>query len=146
QRQCAPGFFGHDRLDSGEADLAAVSQAEGAPIDDLDDAAFALRFERASRGVGRTSGDDNKHETARRNHRDPFAAAPCSPGHAFHDAALCPDQLLYAGDPQTCCLSEIALVTRGPRWKSTASRIFFSPHPILNARANSTENCCRFSA
>src|SRR5437667_726055 len=43
QRRYAPGFFGDDRFDAGEADLAAVSQAKGARIDDLDHAAFALR-------------------------------------------------------------------------------------------------------
>jgi hypothetical protein len=124
QRRSARGLFGHDRLDAGKNDLAAVGQAEGARIDDLDDAAFALRFECASRGVSRASGD-NEHETARRHRRNPMAATPCPSGHGFHHAALCPDQLRYAGDPQTRCLSEIVLLTKGARWKSTASRIFF---------------------
>jgi catechol 2,3-dioxygenase-like lactoylglutathione lyase family enzyme len=42
-----------------------------------------------------------------------MAATPCPSGHAFHHAALCPDQLRYAGDPQTRCLSEIVLLTKG---------------------------------
>src|SRR2546430_2762123 len=100
QRRCAPGFFCHGRLDAGKKDLAAVGQTKGARIDDLDDAAFALRFECASRGGGRTSGGGNKDETARRQRCGPSAATPCSCGHAFHHAALCPDQLRYAGDPQ----------------------------------------------
>jgi hypothetical protein len=42
-----------------------------------------------------------------------MAATPCRSGHAFHASALCPDQLRYAGDPQTRCLSEIVLLTKG---------------------------------
>src|SRR5258706_6783103 len=99
-------------------------QTKAARIDDLDDAAFALRFECASRGGGRTSGGDSKHETARRHHRDPFAATPCSSGYAFHHAALCPVITLLSVRINCAmlairkgCLSEIVLVTKGARWK-----------------------------
>ena len=66
----AVGVFGRDRLDAGEADLAAILQAKAARIDHLGDAAFALRREGASRSGGRADAGDNEpaehHGCARR--------------------------------------------------------------------------------
>src|SRR5258708_36605511 len=55
-----------------------------------------------------------------------MAATPCPSGHTLHHAALCPDQLRYAGDPQTRCLSEIVLLTRGGPDGSQRHRAYFS--------------------
>ena len=51
-------FVGRDRLDAGEADLAAVLEAKAARIDHRGDAAFALRLERAAGRDARGCVDD----------------------------------------------------------------------------------------
>jgi hypothetical protein len=67
QCRCAVrrGFLRRDRLDAGKPNLAAVLEAKGARIENRGDAAPALRFEGASRGLGRTGGSQEQDHAER---------------------------------------------------------------------------------
>ena len=54
------GLVGSDRLDAGEADLAAVLEAKAARIDHGGDAAFALRLEGATAAIAGPAADSSE--------------------------------------------------------------------------------------